>query len=90
MATTSVEVFRIIEVDMSNRSDSTESCWLDMESNRVHPSMDYTPLCMSLVARAPSDVQETNGDRDYHIDQLTDFISDVYYRNHAFIDVDDY
>ena len=45
---------------------------------------------MSLVARVASDVQEMNGDRDHHMDQLTDFISSVYYRNHALIDCDDY
>ena len=41
-----------------------------------------------------SDIRDnTTGDehsRYYALEQLTEFISDVYYRNHAFIDVDDY
>ena len=86
----SVEVFRIIELDMSNRSDSTESCWLTWDQLDTTQAWDYTPLCMSLVSRVASDVQEMNGDRDHHMDQLTDFISSVYYRNHALIDCDDY
>ena len=86
----SVEVFRIIELDMSNRSDSTESCWLTWDQLEATQAWDYQPLCMSMVARVASDVQEMNGDRDHHMDQLTDFISAVYYRNHAFIDCDDY
>ena len=86
----SVEVFRIIELDMSNRSDSTESCWFTWDQLDACPAWDYQPLCMSMVARVASDVQEMNGDRDHHMDQLTDFISAVYYRNHAFIDCDDY
>ena len=86
----SVEVFRIIELDMSNRSNSTESCWLTWDQLDACQAWDYYPLCMSMVARVASDVQEMNGDRDHHMDQLTDFISAVYYRNHAFIDVDDY
>jgi hypothetical protein len=86
----SVEVFRIIELDMSNRSDSTEHCWLTWDQLEATQAWDYQPLCMSMVARVASDVQEMNGDRDHHMDQLTDFISAVYYRNHAFIDCDDY
>ena len=86
----SVEVFRVIELDMSNRSDSTESCWLTWDQLDATQAWDYQPLCMSMVARVASDVQEMNGDRDHHMDQLTDFISAVYYRNHAFIDCDDY
>ena len=91
----SVEVFSVIELDMSNRSDSTESCWLTWDQLECNQAWDYTPLCMSMVARVASDVQEMNGnnsfcDRDHHMDQLTDFISAVYYRDHAFIDLDDY
>ena len=86
----SVEVFRIIELDMSNRSDSTEHCWLTWDQLEATQAWDYQPLCMSMVARVASDVQEMNGDRDHHMDQLTDFISSVYFRNHAFIDCDDY
>ena len=91
----SVEVFRIIELDMSNRSDSTESCWLTWDQIEACPAWDYTPLCMSLVARVTSDVMDTTDD-DYptqalhNLAQLGDFVSAVYYRNHAFIDVDDY
>ena len=86
----SVEVFRIIELDMSNRSGSTESCWLTWDQLDTTQAWDYYPLCMSMVARVASDVQEMNGDRDHHMDQLTDFISAVYYRDHALIDCDDY
>jgi len=85
----SVEVFRIIELDMSNRSDSTESCWLTWDQQDTCPAWDYHPLCMSLVARVSSDVMDN--DQSVHgLEQLTEFISAVYYRNHAFIDMDDY
>ena len=89
----SVEVFRIIELDMSNRSDSTESCWLTWNQIESDQAWDYQPLCMSLVARVSSDVHDNaTGDAAmyYAFTQLNEFISDVYYRNHALIDVDDY
>ena len=57
----SVEVFRIIELDMSNRSDSTESCWLTWDQLDASQAWDYFPLCMSLVARVSSDVMDTTG-----------------------------
>ena len=84
-----VEVYRIIELDMSNRSDSTESCWLTWDQQDTCPAWDYQPLCMSLVARVSSDVMDN--DQSVHgLEQLTDFISSVYYGSHAFIDIDDY
>ena len=88
----SVEVFRIIEVDCSRyeTSSTTEHIWLTWDQLDTTQAWDYFPLCMSLVARVASDVQEMNGDRDHHMDQLTDFISAVYYRDHALIDCDDY
>lgn len=91
----SVEVFSVIELDMSNRSDSTESCWLTWNQIESTQAWDYTPLCMSLVARVSSDVVEGTNEKWQHehlhnLAQLGEFISDVYYRNHAFIDVDDY
>jgi len=88
----SVEVFRVIEVDMSNRSDSTESCWLTWDQLEADQAWDYTPLCMSLVARVSSDVMDNTADGRglWHLQQLTDFISSVYYRNHAIIDVGHY
>ena len=90
----SVEVFRIIELDMSNRSDSTESCWLTWDQIEADQAWDYTPLCMSLVARVTSDVMDNQSDFPtqalHDMAQLGDFISSVYYRNHAFIDLDDY
>ena len=55
----SVEVFSVIELDMSNRSDSTESCWLTWDQIEATQAWDYTPLCMSLVARVSSDVEGT-------------------------------
>ena len=84
-----VEVFRVIEIDMSNRSGSTESCWLTWDQQDTCPAWDYQPLCMSLVARTASDVMEYDPST-HGLEQLTDFISSVYYRSHAFIDVDDY
>ena len=84
-----VEVFRIIELDMSNRSGSTESCWLTWDQQDTCPAWDYQPLCMSLVARVASDVMD-NDPSPHGFEQLTDFISSVYYRNYAFIDCDDY
>jgi len=86
----SVEVFRIIELDMSNRSDSTESCWLTWDQQDASPAWDYTPLCMSLVARVSSDVMENAGEYSEPLYQLNQFIQSVYMGNHAFIDVDDY
>ena len=86
----SVEVFRIIELDMSNRSDSTESCWLTWDQQDTSPAWDYFPLCMSLVARVSSDVMENAGEYSEPLYQLNEFIQSVYLRNHAFIDVDDY
>jgi len=89
----SVEVFRVIELDMSNRSDSTESCWLTWDQQDTTQAWDYYPLCMSLVARVSSDVMDNTGkytDYELTLQQLTEFISAVYYRNHAFIDCDDY
>ena len=88
-----VEVLRIVELDMSNRSDSTESCWLTWDQQDCTVAWDYTPLCMSLVARVASDVQDNTGKYTCHetnLYQLTEFISAVYYRKHAFIDMDDY
>ena len=84
-----VEVFRVIEIDMSNRSDSTESCWLTWNQQDCCVAWDYNPLCMSLVARTASDVMEYDPST-HGLEQLTDFISSVYYRSHAFIDIDDY
>ena len=86
----SVEVFRIIELDMSNRSDSTEHCWLTWDQLDATQAWDYTPLCMSLVARVSSDVMDNAGKYSEPLYQLNEFIQSVYYRNHAFIDVDDY
>jgi len=85
-----VEVYRIIELDMSNRSDSTESCWLTWDQQDTCPAWDYNPLCMSLVARVSSDVMDNEQSWRFALEQLTDFISSVYRGNHAFIDIDDY
>ena len=88
-----VEVFRVIEIDMSNRSGSTESCWLTWDQQDTAQAWDYFPLCMSLVARVSSDVMDNmvyEREAQHNLEQLTEFISSVYYRNHAFIDMDDY
>jgi hypothetical protein len=85
-----VEVYRIIELDMSNRSDSTESCWLTWDQQNTTQAWDYNPLCMSLVARVSSDVMDNEQSWRFALEQLTDFISSVYRGNHAFIDIDDY
>ena len=82
-------IITIITLDMSNRSDSTESCWLTWDQLDNCQAWDYQPLCMSLVARVASDVMD-NDQSTHGLEQLTDFISSVYYRSHAFIDVDDY
>tara|TARA_R100001509_G_scaffold131025_1_gene84460 strand:- start:543 stop:1211 length:669 start_codon:yes stop_codon:yes gene_type:complete len=91
----SVEVFRIVEVDKPYRSDTTESVWLTWDQQDCSVAWDYYPLCMSLVARVSSDVLDTTND-DYptqslhNLAQLGEFISAVYYRKEAFIDIDDY
>ncbi len=85
----SVEVFRVIELDMSNRSDSTESCWLTWDQQDATQAWDYFPLCMSLVARVSSDINDGVSGESHKtfdpwvVDQLNDFIQSVYYRNHA-------
>jgi len=93
----SVEVFRIIEVDASRyeNSSTTEHMWLTWDQQDTSVAWDYYPLCMSLVARVSSDVMDTTND-DYptqslhNLAQMGEFISSVYYRNEAFIDIDDY
>lgn len=91
----SVEVFRLIEIDNAYRKDTTESVWLTWDQQDTCQAWDYYPLCMSLVARVSSDVLDTTTDGDttqslHNLAQMGEFISDVYYRNHAFIDIDDY
>ena len=87
----SVEVFRLIELDVSRYegSGTTEHMWLTWDQQDTCVAWDYYPLCMSLVARVSSDV--VDNDQSVHgLEQLTDFISSVYYGNAAFIDIDDY
>ena len=59
-----------------------------------YKAWDYYPLCMSLVARVSSDVMDNQSDHStqalHDLAQLGEFISAVYYRNEAFIDLDDY
>ena len=97
----SVEVFSVIEVDVSRYegSGTTEHMWLTWDQLDACVAWDYNPLCMSLVARVSSDVmprmQSCWSDHAktqalHDMAQLGEFISDVYYRNHAFIDIDDY
>ena len=87
----SVEVFRIIEIDCERyeNAPSTEHMWLTWDQQDTCQAWDYYPLCMSLVARVSSDVMD-NDPSVHGLEQLTDFISSVYYGNHAFIDIDDY
>ena len=57
------------------------------------PKHGTTPLCMSLVARVSSDVMDNTGkytDYELTLQQLAGFVREVYYGNHAFIDMDDY
>ena len=97
----SVEVFRIVEVDNPYRNDTTESVWLTWDQLDACVAWDYYPLCMSLVARVSSDVVDgtnqnsmtSNPDTTqglHNLAQLGEFVSAVYYRNEAFIDIDDY
>ena len=91
----SVEVFRIIEIDCERykNAPSTEHMWLTWDQVDATQAWDYYPLCMSLVARVSSDVMDNTGKYSCHetnMYQLTEFISSVYYRSHAFIDMDDY
>lgn len=93
----SVEVFRLIEVDASRYegSGTTEHMWLTWDQQDACVAWDYNPLCMSLVARVSSDVMDNSTDDNPHqslhnLAQMGDFISSVYYRNEAFIDIDDY
>ena len=91
----SVEVFRLVEVDARRYegSGTTEHMWLTWDQQDTSVAWDYYPLCMSLVARVSSDVMDNTGkytDHGNNMYQLTEFISSVYYRNEAFIDVDDF
>jgi hypothetical protein len=91
----SVEVFRIVEVDNAYRKDTTESTWLTWDQQDCSVAWDYYPLCMSLVARVTSDVVEGTNENWKHehlhnLAQLGEFVSSVYYRGEAFIDIDDY
>jgi hypothetical protein len=93
----SVEVFRLIEVDASRYegSGTTEHMWLTWDQQDCCVAWDYYPLCMSLVTRVSSDVMDNTSDVGHYqghhnLEQLNDFISSVYYRNEAFIDIDDY
>ena len=93
----SVEVFRLIEVDASRYegSGTTEHMWLTWDQQDACVAWDYNPLCMSLVARVSSDVMDNSTDDNPHqslhnLAQMGEFISSVYYRNEAFIDIDDY
>ena len=93
----SVEVFRLVEVDASRYegSGTTEHMWLTWDQQDACVAWDYYPLCMSLVARVSSDVVDGTNEKWQHehlhnLAQLGEFISSVYYRNHAFIDIDDY
>ena len=93
----SVEVFRLIEVDASRyeNSSTTEHIWLTWDQQDACVAWDYYPLCMSLVARVSSDVVEGTNENWKHehlhnLAQMGEFISSVYYRNEAFIDIDDY
>ena len=93
----SVEVFRIVEVDASRyeNSSTTEHIWLTWDQQDACVAWDYYPLCMSLVARVSSDVMDNSTDDNPHqslhnLAQMGEFISSVYYRNEAFIDIDDY
>jgi len=93
----SVEVFRLIEIDAwrYDTKETTEHMWLTWDQQDTSVAWDYYPLCMSLVARVTSDVMDTTND-DYptqalhNLAQMGEFISSVYYRNEAFIDIDDY
>ena len=91
----SVEVFSVIEVDCSRyeTSSTTEHMWLTWDQLDATQAWDYTPLCMSLVARVSSDVLDNTGkctDYELTLQQLAGFVREVYYGNQAFIDVDDY
>ena len=97
MDNVSVEVFRIVEVDASRYegSGTTEHMWLTWDQQDTCVAWDYYPLCMSLVTRVTSGVMDnTNDDHPtqalHNMAQMGEFISAVYYRNEAFIDVDDY
>ena len=91
----SVEVFRIIEIDAwrYDNKENTEHMWLTWDQQDCSVAWDYYPLCMSLVARVSSDVMDNTGkytDYELTLQQLAGFVREVYYGDHAFIDMDDY
>ncbi len=60
----SVEVFQVIELDVSRYegSGTTEHMWLTWDQQDCSVAWDYNPLCMSLVARVTSDVMDNTSD----------------------------
>ena len=99
----SVEVFRIVEVDAwrYDKKETTEHMWLTWDQLDACVAWDYYPLCMSIVARVSSDVMDGTNQNSmtsnpdtlqslHNLAQLGEFISSVYYRKEAFIDIDDY
>ena len=94
----SVQLFRIIEVDASwhyENKEATESIWFTWDPQDCS-SWDYNPLCTSLIQRVTSEMRDisecTRAYCDFELlfEQLSDFISAVYYSDHAYIDFEDY
>ena len=92
-----VGVCRGVAVDTARYDGTgpTEHMWLTWDPQDCSVAWDYNPLCMSLVARVTSDVMDNTNDDHPHqalhnMAQMGEFISSVYYRNEAFIDIDDY
>lgn len=88
------EIIKRVEFDdpYPPHRQGTEHCWLTWDQLDNCMAWDYQPLDMSLVARVSSDVNDNNVDTcgDHNLECLNEFISSVYYRNHALIDIDDY
>ena len=91
------EIIKRVEFDdpYPPHRQGTEHCWLTWDQLDNSVAWDYQPLDMSLVARVSSDVVEGTNENWKHehlhnLAQLGEFVSSVYYRNHALIDIDDY
>ena len=89
-----VEVLRTIKIDVSRYENypTTEHIWLTWDQQDSSVAWDYFPLCMSLVKRVSQDALDISyaTPDDSILRKLVNFIDDVYHKDQALIDYDNY
>ena len=80
----SVEVLRIIEIDMAS---ATQSHWVTWNQQDAEV-WDYFPSCVSLVSRVCAELINASAP-DKALPELNEFVQSVCVNDHAYIDVDD-